>query len=71
MLRGTIDDRDAPPEATLLTLRLINDAQERGATWADVARTLGLVSGKDAKNQAKRAARRLERALRRGEGEGA
>lgn len=61
--------KDRAVEATMLTLRLINDAQERGATWADVARTLGLTSGKDAKNQTKRAARRLQRALWREERE--
>lgn len=48
----------------MLQLRLINDAQERGATWASIAKTLGYSSGKAAKNDVKKTARRLEKLLR-------
>ncbi len=56
---------DDPVRAQLLLrLRLINDAQERGATWASIAEALGYPSAKAAKNDVKKAARRLERLLR-------
>lgn len=48
----------------MLRLRLINDAQERGATWAGIAQALGYVSAKAAKNDVKKKARQLERELR-------
>lgn len=46
-----------------LKLRLINDAQERGATWAEIARALGYASAKALKNEVKVTARRLQREL--------
>lgn len=48
----------------MLQLRLINDAQERGATWASIAKALGYADGKAVKNDVKKIARRLERELR-------
>jgi hypothetical protein len=51
-------------DAVMLRLRLINDAQERGATWAELARALGYPSAKAAKNDVKKTARHLERQLR-------
>lgn len=48
----------------MLRLRLINDAQERGATWAGIASALGYSDGKAAKNDVKKTARRLEKLLR-------
>jgi hypothetical protein len=48
----------------MLRLRLINDAQERGATWAGIATALGYPNGKAAKNDVKKTARQLERLLR-------
>lgn len=47
-----------------IKLRLINDAQERGATWADIAKALGYSDAKAAKNDIKNSAKRLERLLR-------
>jgi transposase-like protein len=47
----------------MLKLRLINDAQERGATWAEIARALGYASAKALKNEVKVTARRLQREL--------
>lgn len=56
---------DDPERAQLLLrLRLINDAQERGATWSSIAQALGYTDGKAAKNDVKKTARRLERLLR-------
>ncbi len=48
----------------MIRLRLINDAQERGSTWGDIAKALGYPSSKAAKNDVKKSARRLERLLR-------
>ena len=48
----------------MLRLRLINDAQERGATWAGIAAALGYPNGKAVKNDVKKVARQLERTLR-------
>lgn len=56
---------DNPERARLmLQLRLINEAQERGATWSSIAEALGYRDGKAAKNDVKKTARRLERLLR-------
>lgn len=56
---------DDPTRAKLLLqLRLINEAQEHGATWASIAQALGYSSGKAIKNDVKKMARRLERLLR-------
>ena len=52
-----------PREELMLKLRLINDAQERGATWAEIAKALGYASAKALKNEVKVAARRLQREL--------
>jgi len=52
-----------PREELMLKLRLINDAQERGATWAEIAAALGYASAKALKNEMKVAARRLQREL--------
>lgn len=51
----------------LLRLALINDAQERGLSWDAIARTLGVSSGKQLKNDTKKLARALQRELRRNE----
>jgi hypothetical protein len=51
----------------LLRLTLINDAQERGPSWDAIARTLGVSSGKQLKNDTKKLARALQRELRRNE----
>ena len=48
----------------LVALRLINDAQEQGSTWADIATAFGYPDAKAAKNDVKDMARRLERRLR-------
>jgi hypothetical protein len=48
----------------MLALRMINDAQESGATWAIIAEALGYPNAKAAKNDVKKVARRLEKALR-------
>lgn len=52
-----------PRDELMLKLRLINDAQERGATWAQIASALGYASAKALKNEVKVAARRLQREL--------
>jgi len=52
-----------PRDELMLKLRLINDAQERGATWAEIARALGYASAKALKNEVKVTARRLQREL--------
>lgn len=47
-----------------LRLRMIALAQERGLTWAQIAKSLGVRDGKTLKNDTKALARRLERQLR-------
>ncbi len=54
----TDQDRD------LLRLRMIALAQERGLSWASIAKSLGVKDGKTLKNDTKHLARRLERQLR-------
>lgn len=53
-----------PRDELMLRLRLINDAQERGATWSQIADALGYASAKALKNEVKVTARRLQRELR-------
>lgn len=48
----------------LLRLRMISLAQERGLSWAQIARSIGAKNGKTLKNETKHLARRLERQLR-------
>lgn len=50
-------------ERDLLHLRMIDLAQQRGLTWAQIAKPLG-TDGKSLKNDTKKLARRLERQLR-------
>lgn len=52
-----------PREELMLKLRLVNDAQERGASWAQIAAVLGYASAKQLKNEVKVAARHLQREL--------
>lgn len=52
-----------PREELILKLRLIHDAQERGASWAQLAAALGYASAKALKNDVKVTARRLQREL--------
>lgn len=47
-----------------LRLRMIALAQERGLTWAQIAKSLGVRDGKTLKNDTKALARQLERQLR-------
>lgn len=61
---------DSDRAKLFLQLRLINEAQQRGATWASLAKALGYADGKAVKNDVKKIARRLERTLR-AEAEGA
>ena len=51
------------PDPDLLRLRLISDARQAGIPWAMIGRTLGGVSGKEAKAKAKRLARDVNRRL--------
>lgn len=49
----------------LLRLRLINEAQNRGATWHEIAKGMSFPDAKAAKNWTKKTARHYERVLRR------
>ena len=58
----------APPPADALThallqLRMIAEAKSRGASWAQIAATLGAGSGKEAKAMAHKLARTAQRAV--------
>jgi hypothetical protein len=64
------EDRAASPAAAsdpltraLLQLRLIAEAKARGASWAQVAATLGAPDGKAAKKLARQLARAAQRGV--------
>ena len=52
-----------PLTRALLQLRMIGEAKARGASWNQVAATLGAGSGKEAKAMAHKLARTAQRAV--------
>ena len=52
-----------PLTHALLQLRMIAEAKSRGASWAQIAATLGAPDGKAAKAMAHRLAREAQRAV--------
>ena len=52
-----------PLTHALLQLRMIAEAKNRGASWAQIAATLGAGSGKEAKAMAHKLAREAQRAV--------
>lgn len=63
-LSGTTAEAKGPRlERDMLFLRLVAEAQRRGASWAQIGHALGLGDGKAAKRAVKRLARVTQRAL--------